>query len=119
MMLGFGQPLFQRKRKAQSISTRGFSSVICGIACVSWLIMMPFAQRAVFSPAPLSLEQKIGQMIQVRTYADYPNLESRSFQDELQVLASSRSGSADVRVHLDGPNIFRAKIDIGGWPRSR
>jgi beta-N-acetylhexosaminidase len=60
----------------------------------------------------LSLEEKIGQMLQVRVYADDPNLRGDDFQRELQAVASCHAGSVDVRVHLDGPNLLRAKRDV-------
>jgi len=83
-----------------------------GIACVFWFCAYTSAQRAAAPYAAMLLEEKIGQMVQVRVYADEADLHGKAFREELQAVAPCHAGSVDVSVHLDGPNLLRAKRDV-------
>ncbi|MGA2631741.1 MAG: glycoside hydrolase family 3 N-terminal domain-containing protein [Terriglobia bacterium] len=55
----------------------------------------------------LSLEEKVGQMLQVRCYADYPSLESadyKSLRDELQ---KYHIGSVVLAAHINRQGLLR------------
>ncbi|MGA7832722.1 MAG: hypothetical protein WCA21_17325 [Terracidiphilus sp.] len=83
-----------------------------GAVCAFWLCANATAQRAVAPHAALSLEEKVGQMLQVRVYADDPNLQGQAFQRELQAVAACHAGSVDLRVRLEGPNLLRPNQDV-------
>lgn len=83
-----------------------------GVAYAFWLCANASAQRVVAPHAALSLEEKIGQMLQVRVYADNPNLQGGDFPKELQAVAACHAGSVDLRVRMEGPNLLRPKQDV-------
>ncbi|MGA3082898.1 MAG: hypothetical protein ABSD44_16220 [Terracidiphilus sp.] len=83
-----------------------------GIACAFWFCGSAFAQRSVSPPAALSLEEKVGQMLQVRVFADDPNLQGEGFQRELQDVTSCHAGSIGLKIYLKGPNLQRLKQDV-------
>jgi len=82
------------------------------IVCDFCLSADAIAQRSVSPHVALSLEEKIGQMLQVRVYADDADMQGEDFRNELHAVTFSHAGSVDVRVHLDGPNLLRPKQDI-------
>jgi beta-N-acetylhexosaminidase len=99
-------PFLYRKNGSAFVMRALLPFVACSF-CLSWTA---FAQHA--APAPLSLEAKIGQMVQVRVYADDAHLQGAFFQSQLQTVSAIHAGSVDVRVHLDGPNLLRAPKEI-------
>jgi len=81
--------------------------VVYSIVCISCASAKSFAQSEASSPAAFSLENKVGQMIQVRVYADAPHLQDEAFQKDLEAVVSCHAGSVDLRVRMNGPNLLR------------
>ena len=51
-------------------------------------------------------------MLQVRVYADDPNLQGEGFQKELQGVASCHAGSIGLKIRPKGPNLQRLRQDV-------
>src|SRR5262245_35992240 len=51
----------------------------------------------------LSLEEKVGQMINVRYFTDFQNFESDAYKEIRDQLQKYHIGSIVLTVHVDGP----------------
>ena len=57
--------------------------------------------------ARLSLEQKVGQMLNVRYFTDFQNFESDDYRQFRDVLRKYHIGSVVLTVHVDGPMLLK------------
>src|SRR5215469_13332649 len=57
--------------------------------------------------AKLSLEEKVGQMLNVRYFTDFQNFESDDYRQFRDLLRKYRIGSVVLTVHVDGPMLLK------------
>src|SRR5215467_9890839 len=57
--------------------------------------------------AKLSLEEKVGQMLNVRYFTDFQNFESEDYKQFRDSLRKYHIGSVVLTVHVDGPMLLK------------
>src|SRR5215469_3140773 len=55
----------------------------------------------------LSLEEKVGQMLNVRYFTDFQNFDSPSYQQFREQMQKYHLGSITLTVHTDGPILLK------------
>jgi hypothetical protein len=86
------------------------------VVCLISQVAFPVQSTAISSTDPLrrglSLEEKVGQMLQVRIHADYDSAQSPEFVAELGNVVRYHAGLVDLRAHMDGPNLVRPQPEL-------
>jgi hypothetical protein len=97
--------------------------IILGFAVLSWLWLAQAKSQQVGSTPPpltkqdqewvdetlkgLSLEEKVGQMLQVRCYADYASLDSADYKSLREELQKYHIGSVVLAAHINRQGLLR------------
>jgi beta-N-acetylhexosaminidase len=55
----------------------------------------------------LSLEEKVGQMLQIRVYGDYPDFNNLAYRFVVDEIQKYHIGSVDLAARMSGPNLVK------------